>query len=139
VTKRVAVHESTFQAECVKAFNAPGRATRVFRVNAGKHVIRDELGQKQSVVQGAPDGCPDLIGWVRGPSPTAKTAGWFLGIELKSATAPYTEEQERWGVRIIEAGGVYAFCRYDEACSLEENVASAVATVDRKIEERKLA
>lgn len=135
MTKRLTVHESTFQKKVHDALNAPGRETRVFRTNAGTFVLRDKRGKQLSVVEGAPDGCPDLVGYVRAWGPF--TGGWFLGVELKSATAVYTEEQQDWGDRIRDAGGVYAFCRYVEAWTLDENVAAAVETVDAAVEMRR--
>ena len=122
--------ESTFQDALLRALNAPGRPTRVWRQNVGTVVRRDDRGRKQGVFHaGPPMGAADLSGIAHG--------GLRLEIECKSATAPWTPAQRRWADFILARGGVYLLVRFDEALSMAENVALAVAAVGAAIAERR--
>ena len=123
--------EATFQDALLQALNAPGRATRVWRQNVGTVVRRDRRGREQGVFHaGPPKGAADLngIAW-----------GLRLEIECKSSTAPWTDEQRRWGEFILGRGGVYVVVRYDEQLSLAENVQLAVSAVGAAIADRRAA
>lgn len=120
--------ERDFQQHLVAALNAPGRATRVWRQNAGKLRVKDERGERW--VEGAPKGAGDLVGVVR-------PEGTHIEIEVKGARTPHTTEQKRWGEMIARLGGIYVVVRYDELKPLSENVLDAVAQIDGDIDARR--
>ena len=126
--------ESDFMAHLRAALNAPGRNTRVVRINAGVHAIRDERGKRRSTVAGAPRGSADLSGIVRAPS---EVKGVRLEIEVKSATGKQTKEQAEWQKFIESWGGVYVLVKYYREHDLDENIRMGVTAVDAAIEKRR--
>lgn len=127
------VSETDFMAHLRAALNAPGRNTRVVRINAGVHAIRDERGKRRSTVAGAPKGSADLSGIIRAP---LELRGLRLEVEVKSATGKQTKEQADWQKFIEDWGGVYVLVKYERDHDLDENIRLGVAAVDAAIAKR---
>jgi hypothetical protein len=73
-----------------------------FRSNAGGGYRLGAKGKPQ-LVQGAPEGWPDITGWL-------PKDGRFLGIEVKRPGERPTDAQVNWMRRINEDGGVAFWC-----------------------------
>ena len=120
------VHESTFGLALERALNAPGRLTRVVRVNAGTFVKRDERGRAGGAVRGAPAGTADLVG-IAGPT------GLYLVIELKADGGRVRPAQRARAATVRRLGGVYLVVEYDDEAPLATNLGRGVCAVDTAI------
>lgn len=120
------VLEGTFSLGLERALNAPGRPTRVVRVNAGTFVKRDDRGRVVGAVRGAPAGTADLVG-------IAAPMGLYVEIELKADGGRVRPAQAARERVVRRLGGVYLVVRYDDANALTTNIARAVVEVDNAI------
>jgi len=87
------VKESEIQAAIVKAARKHPAIGRVFRVNSG--TFKSFAG---SIVQGAPKGTPDLIGFL--------TDGRFMAVEVKVPGEFPTPEQRAFLADLNACGGL---------------------------------
>ena len=117
------VLESTFGLALERALNAPGRLTRVVRVNAGTFVKRDERGHVLGAVRGAPAGTADLVG-IAGPT------GLYFETELKADGGRIRPAQRARAATVRRLGGVYLVVEHDDSASLADNVLRGVREVD---------
>lgn len=126
--------EHPFMVALSNALNAPGRATRVHRQNAGKVLVRDRAGRVDRCVVGAPAGAADLSGIVA-------PEGWRLEVETKGGNAATHKAtrlaQECWRAFIESRGGVYVRVERDDGAPLAANVGRAVCLVDSAIAARR--
>lgn len=113
--------ESDFQARLHDALNAPGRWTRVHRVQAGEWWALSPNGKRRYRMHGAHPGVADLVGF-------ARPHGLYLEVECKAPKGRQRDSQKaREGV-VKNGGGVYVLVR-------EQDVEAAVAQVDEAIRE----
>ena len=120
--------EHDFMEQLRRAINAPSRATRCWRQNAGGVTTRNRAGKVTGRFVGAVVGSADLSGIV---SPS----GLRLEVEVK-VDHIITPEQEAFGAMVNKMGGVYLVVRYDHALSLADNVIRGVQLVDEAIARR---
>ncbi len=71
-------------------------------MNAGRMYLGD---QRKRLVQLAPSGCPDIIGWQKG-------TGKFIGVECKVGKNSRTALQEQFA-KDMEADGCIYILAYD--------------------------
>jgi len=70
---------------------------KVFRMNSGR-IFTGE--QRNRLVQLAPAGCPDIIGWQKG-------TGKFIGVECKVGKNRRTTLQEQFAKDMVADGCIY--------------------------------
>lgn len=108
------VLESHYQAACQIAITRSGLPVKIWRQQAGR--VELKRGGWMTL---APVGAADLSGLVDGE-------GWRVEIEVKSETAPVTDEQLVWEKMIVAGGGVYVRRRYDPTLAPGVNEALAL-------------
>lgn len=114
--------ETDFQKLLHDALNAPGRWTRVHRVQAGEWWALSPDGRRRYRMHGAHPGVADLVGFVR-------PHGLYLEVEVKAAKGRQRETQRRREDAVKSGGGVYVLVR-------EQDLEAAVAQVDEAIRAR---
>lgn len=111
--------EGAFLAAVLRALNAPGRRTRVWRQQAGRVRVADRW------IHLAPAGAADLTGY--GPG------GVRLEVEVKAARGRQRAEQRRWQGIMERAGVVYVLVHDLPGVPLAVAAAAAVARVDEAL------
>ena len=122
--------EHPFMVALSNALNAPGRATRIFRQNAGKVLVRDAGGRVDRCILGAPAGAADLSGIVA-------PEGWRLEVETKASGGRVRPAQKRWQHFIERSGGIYVLIERDDGAPLAANIGRAVCAIDTAIAARR--
>ena len=120
--------ESAFQAQLLRALNAPGSGMRVWRQQAGKLRVVDSRGQRW--VHCAPAGAADLVGYVQHD-------GWLLEVEVKAPNGRQRPEQKRREAQLTAAGAIYVLVAAEHYLTPRENVEAAVQTVQDAIRTRR--
>lgn len=125
--------ETPFTRALEAALSAPGRQTRVMRINAGSAVIVTPGGGRRRF-SGAKAGTGDLVGYVA-------PEGWHLEVETKVDGARPRPAQLRRREALDLAGCIYVVVRWYESAgeSLETACRRGVAEVDAAIEQRRAA
>jgi hypothetical protein len=121
------VRETTFKNALVAGLSAALHPSggEVHIQNAG-----NAPALRGGMIRGAPVGACDISGVVA-------PEGWRLEVEVKGPTTDDRPEQARWAERMLRAGAVHAYVRYDRALDLEANVRRGVAIVLDIIAERR--
>jgi hypothetical protein len=104
---------------------------RLWRQNVGTVLIRDEHGRVlRAFHTGVPNGAADLSGYVR-------PEGWRLEIEAKGPGGEVSPEQAAFARTVAAGGCVYALVTYDEAQSMNANIADAIREIEAAIRKRR--
>lgn len=116
--------EGDFQRETLNTIGADPRF-RLFRQLNGQFYWRDEKGEYHPVRLGPPKGAADLTGYVWG-------RGTRIELEMKGPETRTTPEQIAWGKACRAAGVIHHIARYDRSKTMAENVAMAMAEIERQ-------
>lgn len=127
MTARLSMLEQEFQQRFRTAVTdaQPKLPLRIWRQPAGRIAAK-----RGGYVECAPVGAADLSGIV-------KPEGWRIEVEMKAATTAESNEQGPWAEFIRESGGIAFQLRYDEALSMEENLARSVEALRAAIHLRR--
>ena len=118
-------HEIPFMVSLELALGAR-RDMTIWRQNAGGVVKRTKSGRPIGRFDAGPhEGIADICGIADG--------GVFLAIETKSSKGVQSENQVVFQRMIERHGGIYVKPTYNEALSMDDNVAAAVRLIELAI------